>query len=156
MSRYCFDTSAILDAWVRQYPPDVMPDLWVKLADMIENDEIICCKDVYNELEKKDDDILKWCKERKEKFLELDENVIVCLQDIMNKYPKIVDTSKGKHTAAPIVIAFSKAYNCTLVTGEKGGSEKSPKIPYVCDKEKVRHIDILTFIRELNIKFRMS
>ena len=156
MSRYCFDTSAILDAWVRYYPPDIMPDFWEKLAEMIENDEIICCKDVYNELEKKDDDIFSWCKERKEKFLELDEKVVVCLQEIMRKYPTIVDTSKGKHTADPIVISFSKAYNLTVATGEKGGSEKKIKIPFVCNQEKVKCIDILTFIREQNIKFKMS
>lgn len=156
MSRYCFDTSAILDAWVRYYPPDIMPDFWEKLAEMIENDEIICCKDVYNELEKKDDDIFSWCKERKEKFLELDEKIVVCLQEIMRKYPTIVDTSKGKHTADPIVISFSKAYNLTVVTGEKGGSEKKIKIPFVCNQEKVKCIDILTFIREQNIKFKMS
>ena len=41
MSKYCFDTSAILDAWVRYYPPDVMPDLWEKIAEMIDNNEII-------------------------------------------------------------------------------------------------------------------
>lgn len=156
MVKYCFDTSAFLDAWVRYYPPDIMPDFWNILSEMIENNEIICCKDVYIELEKKDDDILDWCKERKEKFLELDEEVITCLQEIMGTYPTLVDTTKGKHTADPIVISFSKAYNLTLVTGEKGGSVNKPKIPYVCLQENIRCIDILTFIREQHISFHSN
>src|ERR1022692_867540 len=32
---YCIDTSALVDGWIRYYPPDVFPPLWTKLEDMI-------------------------------------------------------------------------------------------------------------------------
>ncbi len=153
MSKYCFDTSALIDAWVRHYSPDVMEGFWELLAELIDDGTIICCKDVYNELEKKDDELLAWCKVRKDKFQELDEQTIIKLQEIMRKYPLLVDTSKGKNKADPIVIAVASAYNLTVVTEENGGSDNKPKIPHICKKEKIKCINLLAFLREQNMKF---
>ena len=50
---YCIDTSAWRDGWVRDYPPDVFPSLWEKLAACIAAGELKCSEEVYVELEKK-------------------------------------------------------------------------------------------------------
>ena len=39
--KYSIDTSSILDAWTRYYPPDVMPGLWKQLEELIDNGQLI-------------------------------------------------------------------------------------------------------------------
>jgi len=48
---------------------------------------------------------------------------------------------------------MSKKTHLTVVTGEKGGSLKSPKIPYVCAQENITCIDFLDLIKEQKWKF---
>ncbi|PJN93065.1 DUF4411 domain-containing protein, partial [Amaricoccus sp. HAR-UPW-R2A-40] len=69
---------------------------------------------------------------------------------IMQTYPKLVDTGKGKSGGDPFVIAQALAHNprLVIVTQEAGGSADKPKIPYVCDQERLRHIDLLALIEE--------
>jgi hypothetical protein len=52
---YCVDTSAWLDGWARDYPPDVFPSLWDKLAECILAGTLKCSEEVYVELEKKEE-----------------------------------------------------------------------------------------------------
>ena len=69
---------------------------------------------------------------------------------IMGLYPKLVDTSKGKSGADPFVIALARSQtpHLTVITEEKGGSQKKPKIPYVCREEGIRSISLLELIVE--------
>jgi hypothetical protein len=147
---YCIDTSAFLDGWVRHYPPDIFETLWVKLDELVKSNNIIASIEVLHELKKKDDDIYNWCKERLNLFQDIDNDVQEKVAYIMEKYPRLVDTKKGKSGGDPFVIALSivKSPKLTIVTGEKGGSEISPKIPYVCQQENIRCINILDLIKE--------
>src|ERR1022692_3687226 len=54
---YCIDTSALVDGWIRYYPPDVFPPLWTKLEDMIHAKQLIAPDEVLTELSKKEDDL---------------------------------------------------------------------------------------------------
>jgi hypothetical protein len=61
-----------------------------------------------------------------------------------------VDTAKGKSGADPMVIALAQRgfpLHC-VVTEEKGGSERKPKMPYVCGQEDIRVINLLQLIRD--------
>lgn len=152
---YCIDTSALIHAWVRVYPPDVLPPLWARLDELIEEGTVIAPMDVLMELEKKEGDSLyEWCKERESMFREIDEfqNEIGY---VMKKYPRLVDTVKGKSGADPMVIALALSHNprLTVITEEKGGSATKPKMPYTCDQEDLRHIDFLQLIRDQKWKF---
>ena len=51
--KYSIDTSAILDAWVRGFPPDVVPGFWVRFEELIDNGQLIATEEVLYELEKK-------------------------------------------------------------------------------------------------------
>ena len=106
--------------------------------------------EVYGELEKKDDDVFAWAKVRKTMFLEIDDDIQVAMISVMGKYPRLVDTVKGKSGADPFVIAQALSANprLTVLHQESGGSLKSPKIPFVCEQEGLRHIDLLTLIDE--------
>ena len=59
------DTGAILDGWRRYYPPDVFPDVWTGIEELIEKGELRATEEVLVELEKRGDDIFAWAKERK-------------------------------------------------------------------------------------------
>ena len=61
------DTSAWLDGWARDYPPDVFPSLWEKIDELIANGTICSTEEVYIELKKKDDSLIEWMKTRKQK-----------------------------------------------------------------------------------------
>lgn len=147
---YCCDTSSLIHAWRRAYPPKSFKSFWAKLDDLINEGRLVSSIEVYAELEKKDDDVFVWAKDRKTMFLEIDDNVQTTMLWVMGKYPRLVDTVKGKSGADPFVIAQALCPNPPLIVlhQEYGGSLKSPKIPFVCDQENLRHIDLLTLIEE--------
>ena len=70
---YSIDTSALLDAWVRWYPPDLFPSVWDNLSPKFGSQQIVASDEVFNELERKSDDLYAWAKERSQMFLPLDE-----------------------------------------------------------------------------------
>ena len=66
---YSLDSSVLITAWRRNYPPDVFPTLWSNLAELIEDGLIVASVEVRTELEKKDDEILAWTKKREHMYL---------------------------------------------------------------------------------------
>lgn len=151
--RYSIDTSALLEGYVRRYPPDVVPRLWdEKLDQLIDAGRLIAAFDVLEELGKRDDEVHAWAKARERMFIEIDQYEIK-LKRIMREYPRLVDTKKGKSGSDPMVIALAWTQGLTVVSEEKGGSEKSPRIPWVCNQLKLRHINLLELIREQNWQF---
>lgn len=153
---YCIDTSSLVHAWRRAYPPKRFSGLWGAIEKLIEDGRLIATIEVYHELKKKDDDIFAWAKDRKETmFVEIDEDVQSEVVRIMQEYPKLVDTGKGKSGGDPFVIAQALASSPPLVvvTQEAGGTADKPRIPFVCDREGVRHIDLLMLIEEEDWSF---
>jgi len=153
---YCIDTSSLMHAWRRAYPPKRFRGLWAELEALIDAGRLLASIEVYNELRKKDDDLFAWAKARKEAlFREIDEDVQDQVVRLMGTYPKLVDTAKGKSGGDPFVIAQALAARPRLivVTQEAGGSEQSPKIPFVCAREGLRCIDLLTLIDDEDWSF---
>ena len=151
--RYSMDTSALLDGYVRNYPPDVLPRLWNdNLDQLIESGHLVAAYDVLEDLGKKDDGAFKWAKEREEMFIEIHEYETE-LKTIMAEYPRLVDTRTGKSGSDPMVIALAMSKNLTVISAEGFGSAKSPRIPYVCDRLDIRHINMLTLFRDQSWSF---
>ena len=82
------------------------------------------------------------------------------VQDILAKggmatYPKLVDTSTGKSGGDPFVLAVAMSAEpaCVVVSQEMGGSERSPKIPYVCQREGLDCINLLQLIEREDWSF---
>ena len=65
-SVYSIDSSALIHAWRRVYRPKNFGFVWNGFDSLIEESRLRCSIEVYNELEKKDDELFKWCKDRKE------------------------------------------------------------------------------------------
>lgn len=146
---YSIDTSALIHAWLRAYPPSRFPNLWAKIDELIDNGRLFASIEVYHELQKKDDEVAAWAKDRKEAlFRDLDESTEAALIEVMEKYPRLVDTRKGRSGGDPFVIAVAKASGgCAVVTEEKYGSVKAPKIPDVCALENIECINLLDLIK---------
>ncbi|MGX7952824.1 DUF4411 family protein [Tsuneonella sp. HG249] len=147
---YSIDTSSLLHAWRRAYPPEQFPGWWAKLDDLSDSGRLVASIEVYHELEKKDDEVFAWAKERKHLlFREIDEDVQDAVVSIMATYPRLVDTRTGKSGGDPFVIAQALALGSSacVLTEEDGGSDKSPKIPHVCKLESLECCNLIQMMK---------
>jgi len=147
--RFSLDTSGILDAWVRHYPPDVFPSIWVKMDESAKRNDIVVVEEVVQELKRKDDEIFKWVKDRGTMIVPIDGNMQARVAQIMTKYGRLVDTRKNRSGCDPWVIALASAQGLTVVTGEKAsGNLRKPKIPDVCNDLGIPCIGIVDLFRQ--------
>ena len=61
---YVFDTSSLVGAWVRSYPPDLFPGVWEHMSDLAQAGQLIAPEDVLEELKDRDDELQAWVKAR--------------------------------------------------------------------------------------------
>ena len=66
--KYSIDTSALMDGWARYYPPDVFPVVWERLDGLIQAGDLVAIEEVSVELEKKEDELYRWAKQRASLF----------------------------------------------------------------------------------------
>lgn len=151
---YCIDTSAIIEPWVRLYPPDLFPSLWENLERLVDDGSLIAPEEVFHELNKKEDDIFQWARERSKMFVPLSTEVQLAVKEILAEFPKLVDTMSGRSRADPFVIALAKVSGRTVLTYEKhSGTDQRPRIPNVCAHFGIRCMGIVQLIREQGWNF---
>jgi len=151
---YSVDTSGWLDGWQRHYPPDVFPSLWSRIDSQIAAGEIISSEEVYVELKRKDDELHDWIQARKQMLVPLDEAIQLQVVALLNEFPRLVDTLRGRSKADPFVIATAMKRGAVVVTGEPlTGKFDKPRIPDVCQVKNIRCITFLQMIRELKLTF---
>jgi len=152
---YCIDTSSLVHAYQRSYPPDILPLLWdEKLDSLIVTGQLVSPFDVLEELKQKHDKLYEWAKARHEMFIEIDDYQDE-LSEIMADFPRLVDTKKGKSGADPMLIALAQSRNpgYAVITEESFGSEKSPRIPDVCQDRGIRCVNVLQLLRDQSWTF---
>jgi hypothetical protein len=150
---YSIDSSALIHAWRRVYRPKNFSFVWDHFDVLISEGRLRSSIEVYNELEKKDDELLKWCEERKDDlFVEIGEQVQEHVSAIMAKYPTLVDTTKGRSGADPFVIALASTVKPAMivVTEENPGRMR---IPDVCLSEKIEYCGVADMIERENWTF---
>jgi hypothetical protein len=135
---YSIDSSALIHGWRRIYRPKNFGLVWDHFDVLIDQGRLRASVEVYNELEKKDDELFNWCKDRKEKmFVELDATIQGHVTNIMTKYPRLVDTVRGRSGADPFVIALAATTNpCMVVVTEE--TPGKTRIPDVCQGENIQ------------------
>ncbi len=112
------------------------------------NREIFVIDEVLLELQKKDDGIYKWVKQREAMLIPINDDIQSHLVEIMAKYGRLVDSKKNRSGGDPWVIALARAHKLTVVTGEKAtGNLAKPRIPDVCKELGVDCIGVLDFFR---------
>jgi hypothetical protein len=149
--KYILDTNVFINMQ-RNYPLDVVGSLWAKIADNIDNGNVVSCGEVFDELSIGDDELIKWAKSRKNAFLTSGADVQRLVRDILQKYPALVTGTRKANSADPFVIALAKQKECTLVSDEAWAGNGQPvKIPNVCEAYGVRLIKFVDFLREVKI-----
>jgi hypothetical protein len=150
---FCVDTSGWLDGWDRYYPRDVFPSLWQNVEQRVSGSDIIASEEVYVEVQKKDDDLHEWMKQRKFMLIPANESIQRRVAEVLATYPRLVDTLKGRSQADPFVIATAVETGSIVVTGESVGTATRPRIPFVCQQLGIRCITFLDMIRELKLTY---
>lgn len=146
---YSLDTSGILDAWTRHYPPDVFPTIWEHMDKAARTGVIFVIDEVMRELERKEDGALKWVKARTQMVVPIYDQIQQHLVNIMGKYSRLVDSKKNRSGCDPWVIALALERHLTVVTSEKASTTLlKPKIPDVCKDLGLPCIEIVDFFRE--------
>jgi len=144
-----------IDLWRRVYPPDVFVTLWNKLEALIADGRFCSHREVMKELEKRDDELLKWAKLRKGMFAVPDATQQVSVQRLLAKFPGIVDSSRTGPQADPFVIARAECEGLTVVTSETpvgSTTGKRLKIPDVCQARQIPCTNLLGMFRKLGWK----
>jgi hypothetical protein len=152
---YCFDTSAFIEFWHRRFPIDLFPDLWERF-EALAGDDIIAPREVLFEIEKRDDELHKWVKDRQQMFTELDGPIQQATTEILRDFPMLVKATATRTDADPFVIALAEGRSVTVVTMEGAGSNKRPTIPFVCNARDVRWLNCMDYVREQGWSFRLN
>ena len=155
--RYCLDTSCLINGWRKHYCRSVFPTLWDKIDELIDASTIFSCDEVYRELEKQDDDLLEWAKQRrKELFEKPTELTIAEVATIMRSHPTFAAAGGSTNAADPWLIAHAKIANAVVVTDEHYADNqrptKSPKIPNVCEELGMKWMKPVDFFEAVGIK----
>lgn len=147
--KYSFDTSAILDGWVKYYPPDVFPTVWQSIDSLAASGHLVATVEVLNELEKKEDEVYEWLKNRPHMVVPVDGQIQVEVSQILTAHPRLVNTQKNRSQADPWVIALARVENGVVVSGElRSYNLDRPKVPDVCDALGVPHMRLVDMFRQ--------
>jgi hypothetical protein len=122
--------------------------VWKGFDSLIAEDRLRASIEVYNELERKDDELFAWCKERRETlFVEIDDDIQTIVKQVLLDHPRLVDTVKGRSGADPFVIALAETTNRFMVvlTEETRGKVR---IPDVCDARGVKWRNLADMIED--------
>jgi hypothetical protein len=123
------------------------------MSRVAKDGHILVADDVVIELSKKDDGAHEWIRSHDFILVKLDSEIEKHVREIMIRFPRLVDTKKGRSVGDPFVIALARAKNLTVITAEAHtGQIEVPKIPDVCDELGIRSIGIVEFFRELGWK----
>lgn len=154
---FVLDTSALIGAWARTYPPDVLPGLWDHFDDMATNGEIVAPEEVLMELADRDDDLHAWVTKRKDKLIiPTTRGVMVGARSVLQRFPNLTKSGTGRGRADPFVIALAEELDATVVTEERGGSDRKPRIPFVCNELGIECVSMLQVIRDQDLTFRRA
>lgn len=153
---FVFDTSAYIKGWRDHYPPTTFPGVWTLLETALADGRVISPREVYVELNRKDDDISAWVGNRVTSFVEPTEEVQREAGAIYREFP-----NPGIRDAAdPWVIAEAKIRDLTVVTYEGRTFAGAPtrhwdrQIPGICAHHNVRCVTLPEALGDLGGRFQ--
>lgn len=156
-SKYCFDTSALINSWRLYYRPNLFGGLWERIGDGIMSGRILIPDEVRKEVGDGKDPLISWLKQYQKYIVPLSQEQIEIASNIVNKYPLASKYKKPRpHHADPIVIAVASLYSCTVVTYEGlNGDKKNPAIPDLCNEYGVECLSMSGFFEKEGLSFKL-
>jgi hypothetical protein len=153
---YSFDTSALIDGLERYYPESSFPGLWGQIDGLVTAGRLFISEEVWEEAHKRDEVAKAWCERHGKEALTVPTNgtVAVEVQRVLENNERLVMQMKGRNRADPFVIAVARIRGATVVTGEgSDGTERRPKIPYVCTQLGISCVRLIDVIRTEGWRF---
>ena len=153
---FVIDTSSILHAWRRDYPPDTFPSLWQKIGELAREGIMIAPDEVLLELERGGDEIYEWARAQGSLFVEPDGDVQEKVREIVDRWPDFVpDDSHDGVWADPYVVALAAVRSGNVVTGEVTAlpGARRPKIPNICQALGIPCSNLLGVLRSRGWSF---
>ncbi len=165
---YCLDANVFIEAYRRYYAFDIAPGFWEALSEWTAQDIICSPLSVYDEIIRSQDQLAEWAKGFKDSlFIVPDGSTVTAYSNIADL---AVQHYEPQHVqvfldgADPWVIAHGKAHELVLVTMESPKAEQISKktgliageikIPNICQRVGVRHINTFDFMREMKLALR--
>jgi len=145
-----------LQAWRRDYPPDVFGNVWSKLSDLATSEVLIAPEEVLLELQRREDEVYRWAKAHDSMFLPPEPAVEDQVNTIVNRWPNFLpEDSQDGVWADPYVIALAAARQAVVVTAEilASANARRPKIPNICDSLSIPWTQLLGLLRSQGCKF---
>lgn len=159
MIKYCLDANFFVQGWNKYYSPDFCSGYWDIIDSLGKQGIVFIPQEVMSELQKKDDNLKKWLKDKKHLEHKIDLKVQNCLKEMYNNNPShklLTNSEKNRSMADPWVIAHAMAEKAVVVTKETkdtSPSSKKVKIPNVCENMNIECIDDFEFIRRMKLNF---
>ena len=160
--KYCLDTNCFIEPWNSFYSYKSHKSYWEDFVlPEIMAGRLIVLDEVYQELSRKEDDLFKWLKGHKIKdsdvLIKTDKDLLLQVQGLLEKYPRLVDSRRGRSDADPFLVEYSKGNTIPLVTLEMpSNNPNKPKIPDVCKEESVECISFYEYIDRAGISFKVE
>ena len=109
-----FDTSAYINGWRDHLPPATFPGVWTLVDVALEDGRVISPREVYNDLQRQDDELAAWAHERERYFVLPSEEI--------QRAAGVLHAEFGDHpfrnASDPWVVAEAQAREWCVVTYE--------------------------------------
>lgn len=149
-AEFTFDTCVFIELFTK-YPRDIFVSIWELIERQFLENKIIIIKDVVNELGEVYDDIYEYVKEKENNIIELTKGTQINLTNIINEFPDWISPYNGRNAADPCLVALGMTFDLKVITQEKIKGNRL-RIPYICDKLKVRCGDFFDYLRDNKVR----
>lgn len=141
---YVFDSSTLIHLF-RYYYRNRFPSLWGKFDEAIASQEILCVREVLNEVDQGSDTLSEWAKDHRDFFLQPTPEELVFVSKIFAEpqFQALVRNQErllGKPVADPFVVAKARLLNGCVVTQES--RTRVARIPNVCEHFDIACLDL--------------
>lgn len=156
---YWLDTNVFIEANNTYYPFTRVPKFWAFVSERLASGELRCCKPVYEELLKQQDQLSKWVKTRKGNGMCVQPENGVFVRYKQEICDHIIQTYNYRwyeefcSGADGWVVAYAMHFGGTVVTQESRSRKRKIRIPIICKKFDVPWMDTFQMLETLKAKF---
>ncbi len=149
---FVIDSSSLIDL-ARKNPRQKYPGVWKYIEQLAEASRLVAPREVRLEVERGDDELATWTKSRQKMFLDPDAQQTNLLEQILQRFPALIDLDRTGPFADPWVVALALSLNAktpnkdevvwSVVSEEFSKGPGSSKIPDICAAFGVESINLL-------------
>lgn len=156
-TKYCVDTSALVDLHGRLLPAATFPDLFPRVNEAFATGLLVSPREVRRELQNgaEGDELQRWATDNPSFFVDPDDRQVGLVQQMLVRFPQVYDMKLHRAIDAdPWVIAVAQANGLAVVTSENQDSPK--KIPYFCRSLGVPVLNVMGFFESEGWAFNLG